>query len=445
MTTETTYGRSGARIALLLSFSAFFVFPAILRLGPTVGLAIPYVLAAILVAMWLPRLTVSDCRPFAWMMIPLMLSAAYALLAGNVRAPDVIPKVVLLYAMAFLVTMPTLHLLRAGYGEHLILGAALAIIVHAALGAYQLLAFDRGEFPFAELMMTNPSLALLAESPESYVAYVRRPFGLFAEPSAMAACVGPWLVVVSTALFTRPRDEGSGWNRAILAVALASGLGLVVVSQSGLAVPIAAGAAAPAVLAAFSAHRGVLTRAAALVISVAIVSATTAWLMNNAADRFRLAENESWRARLASLEVGARAVTTNDSFLLGAGPGQALRSRQARDRAPSEVTAVWSIALNYAIETGVLGLIAMLVLGASMARSIARSRAWFAGLACAGVWVAGVGLGTSYAQQPALWTAMAMLLSWRVVAEHASGRDTGWEEAVTGEDGAELAADVSRP
>jgi hypothetical protein len=442
MTPESRDHRRRARVAILVSFSSFFVFPAILRLGQTVGLAIPYLLAASVVAIWMARFKSSEWQPFAWMMIPLAVSGSYALLAGGALAPDVIPKMVLLYAMAFLVVIPTRHLLRAGYGEHFILGAAFAILVHAALGAYQVFAFERGKFPFADLMMTNPSMALLAEDPETYVAYVRRPFGLFAEPSAMAACVGPWLVLISTALFTRPRPEGARRHRVILALALGSGLALVVVSQSGLAVPIAAGAAAPAIMTAFSSRRGVVTRGAALLISVGVVSATTMWLMNNAASRFQLSQNESWQARLASLEVGIRSLETNDSFLLGAGPGQSFRSSASRDRAPAGVTAVWSVALTYAMDTGVVGIVCMLVLGGSIARSIAVSRARIAGMACATVWLAAVVFGTSYPQQPALWSAMAMLLSWRSVAEHVFMRDTARDDSVCTTEGTQLVADV---
>jgi hypothetical protein len=49
MTPEARDDRRRARIALLVSFSSFFVFPAI-PLGQTFGLAIPYLLAASVVA-----------------------------------------------------------------------------------------------------------------------------------------------------------------------------------------------------------------------------------------------------------------------------------------------------------------------------------------------------------------------------------------------------------
>jgi hypothetical protein len=50
--------------------------------------------------------------------------------------------------------------------------------------------------------------------------------------------------------------------------------------------------------------------------------------------------------------------------------------------------------------------------------------------------------GTSYPQQPALWSAMAMLLSWRSVAEHVFMRDTARDDSVCTTEGTQLVADV---
>ena len=68
------------------------------------------------------------------------------------------------------------------------------------------------------------------------------------------------------------------------------------------------------------------------------------------------------------------------------------------------------------METGLFGLVGMLVLAASAASSIWASRARLAGAMCALVWLSGISVGTSYVGQPALWTALAALLSWRSVA-----------------------------
>ena len=104
---------------------------------------------------------------------------------------------------------------------------------------------------------------------------------------------------------------------------------------------------------------------------------------------------------------------------MGVGPGQSyvtVNSTHLKYEADAGVTAVWSVGLNYAMETGLLGMVGMLVLGVPAASSIWASRARLAGALFALVWLSGVSLGTSYVGQPALWTALAALLSWRSVA-----------------------------
>jgi len=417
--------RLRARVALLLSFSAFFVFPA-LPLGRTAALTIPVALACVVVLASLPRVKLSECSPFAWIMAPALVSGWYVLFVGTAFAPDVVPKAVVATAMSLVVVIPALRLLRAGYGDQFVLGAALAIIVHAALGAYQLFAFERSEFPFADLMNTNPGMALVAEDPATYAEYVKRPFGLFAEPSAMAACVGPWLVAIARAVFSRS-GGGSRPRTLVLALALVSGLWLVVASKSGMAAPIVGGAAVTAYAAAFSwRRRSIATRAAALGLGGAVALASAMWLTQNASARFDLAENESWQARLESLEVGVRSlaasIDSRDSFLGGVGPGQAyfaVNSTDRRYQAGHGVTAIWSVGLNYALENGLPGIAAMLWIAACAAWSIWASHDRFAGAVCAAVWLTGIFCATSYVGQPALWTGLAALLSWRSVAPHA--------------------------
>jgi hypothetical protein len=414
--------RLRARVALLLSFSSFFVFPA-LPVGRTAALTIPVVLAGGMVLASLARVKLSECSAYAWIMIPALASGCYVLFAGTAFAPEVVPKALVVMAISLIVVIPALRLLRAGYSDEFVLGAALAIVVQAALGAYQVVAFARSEFPFADLMNTNPGQALIAQDPDTYAEYVKRPFGLFAEPSAMAACVGPWLVVIARAVFSR--SSGVARPRTwVLALALASGLWLVVVSKSGMAVPIVVGTALTGCAAGFSARRrGIATRAAALVLGGAVALASVTWLTQNASSRFDLSENDSWQARLESLQVGVRSLAASldskESLLGGVGPGQAyfaVNSSDRRYQAGHSVTAVWSVGLNYALENGLLGIVAMLWVAACAVWSIWASRDRFVGAVCAAMWLTGILFATSYIGQPALWTGLATLLSWRFVA-----------------------------
>ncbi len=411
-------------LATFVSFSSFFVFPAI-PVGHTTAITIPVVLASALALVWLPRLKTSEWWPYAWIMAPVILSGCYVVLVGSALAPQIVPKTIVAMAMPFIVVIPARRLLRGGYGEQFVAGAAYAILVHAAIGAYQVFSFERLEFPFADLMLTNPSMSLLAEDIPTYVEYVKRPFGLFAEPSAMAACIGPWLVLITNALFARRRGLSRG-RTALLALALASGLALVVASKSGLSAPIVAATAIAALAAAFSWRRSVGVRGAALVMGALIACASVVWLSENAGSRFDLAQNDSWQARLDSLKLAVKSlgasVDSGDRFLLGVGPGQSytvVNSTSLKYATGAGVTAVWSIGLNYAMETGVVGIVFMLVLAGAAAWSIWASRERLAGAMFALVWLSGIFFATSYVGQPALWTAMAALLSWRSVAQRA--------------------------
>ncbi len=418
-------GRWRARLAIVVSFSAFFVFPAV-PIGNTGAITIPFVLAVALALLWLPRLEPSDWWPFVWLLAPAVLSGWYVIVAGSAILPGTVPKAVAATAMSIFVLVPALRLLREGHGEQFVLGAAAAIVVHAAIGAYQVWSFERLEFPFADLMRTNPAQALLAQDPANYAEWVKRPFGLFAEPSAMAACIGPWLVAITSALFAPVRARSRA-RTLLLAAALGGGTWLVVASRSGLSAAVVGGCALTAIGAAFSWRRGVGARTAALVVAAVVAVASATGLAENAKARFDIGENDSWRARLDSLQLGATAlaasIPSRARFLGGVGPGQsyaALNSTQLRYRTGADVTAVWSVGLNYALENGLLAVAAMLVLAGFAAWSIWASRERLAGAAFATVWATGVFLATSYVGQPALWTGLAALLSWRCLAPRAA-------------------------
>jgi hypothetical protein len=404
-----------ARAAFLLSFSSFFVYPAI-PITANAGLALPCLLAGALVLLWSGRVCQSDLAPFAWMMAPPVISASFVLLSRTALAPEVALKSVASLAMAFVVIVPTRYLLRTGYGEAFLHGTACAIIVQSALGVYQAFEFARSRFPFAGLMSTSPGLAMTPETIDTYVEYVRRPFGLFPEPSAMAACLGPWLTLIAIALFTPAIQERFRRHRMVLMIALASGLALVALSKSGQVLPIAVATSACAVLPAFRSRGRPAALAVALLTGLFIIIVGTAWIKGGVASRFEFDQNDSWQGRLASLDVAIRSMTRVDNrFFFGVGPGQStweLRSTAVSGVAASGITAVWSVTLMYAMETGVFGIACMLILGRMIARSIWASSAAAGGAACAAVWLFGVTFGTSCAVLPPLWTAMAALLSW---------------------------------
>jgi hypothetical protein len=431
----TARDRRGARAAAILGFTSLFVYPAV-AIGNTAAIAVPNVVAAGLVLLWLWRITASGWGPFVAMVIPLVLSGSYVLATGSAVAGGVVVKTTAVLALAFLTVIPTCHLLRAGHAAPLVHGLAAAIVVHAAVGAYQLVAFEAGVFPLRALLDTNPGLALPPETIEAYAEYVKRPFGLFPEPSAMAACIGPVLVVIAHQLLA-PRGAVSGRRRPVLlALALGGGLALVILSRSGLAAGIVLAVPIPALAAAFAIRRSLLLRGFALLATLGGVAAVVLWLTFEAGARFDLAQNDSWQARFASAQVGVGLLNTPANLLFGVGPGQSVQLLRlnATGAGDAPITAVWSAALAYAIETGLVGVVSMAGRALASALAIRRGRARLVAVACALVWASGIIAATSYLTLPALWTTLALLLSWPCVA---GPRET----SVADPDGATAVAD----
>jgi hypothetical protein len=230
----------------------------------------------------------------------------------------------------------------------------------------------------------------------------------------MAACLGPWLVVLAAVLFTPRLQERFRRHRGAHLVALVSGLGLVALSKTGQLLPIAAATGGCVLLPALSSRARPAARVLALLVGAAVIAGALLWITTGAQERFDYAQNDSWQGRLSSLRLALDSlVSMDDDFFFGVGPGQStwlLRSTSVGG-AGAGVTAIWSVTLMYAMETGALGVACMLVLASSMARSIWRSGVTATGAACAAVWFFGLLFGTSYSLPP-LWTAMAALLAW---------------------------------
>src|SRR5262249_28737489 len=97
-----------------------------------------------------------------------------------------------------------------------------------------MVAFSRGEIPLLNLYV-NPSFLSVQEGAETIVNYIRRPFGLFPEPSAMAASISPWVVFWSAEAMglVRLRERPAAWQRTLFISAAVAGTALLIASQSG--------------------------------------------------------------------------------------------------------------------------------------------------------------------------------------------------------------------
>jgi hypothetical protein len=411
-------GLIGPRLAVVFGFASMFVFPAI-PIGRTQAIDATLILTAGLV-FFHPRIIFGATFPLMLLvMLPLVQSALATLSAGTAINPGIMPKTLVSYFMCYFPLVSGCELMRAGRLREVVLGVSLALPVHALVAVYQIISFDRlGTVPLLDLMATNPGMVMTSETAAEYAEFVQRPFGLFAEPSAMAACIGPWLLLILILVANQDRKPELRADRGILALALIAGCFLMAVSQSGQAVITVAGAAV-ALLASFAGKRDasarrsrfwVLAATAGLLVATAIA---VRWSFTDVEAR----TESSWDVRLSAFAFLPNALLHDVwTFLFGVGPGECYSMIQASARfaqnLPPKVGAIWSITGGYVAETGVLGLFCIGVIAWLAAVSIWRSTARTVGIVCGLVWFTGILLATSYIAQPSIWFFLAVLLNW---------------------------------
>src|SRR3982750_1248020 len=229
--------RVGARsLGLLVGAFAFFCFLpyASVTVGNRSALQVGNALTLL---MALPALLVPWTRRGLWiypaLLVPLCISVVKVALSGEGDLA-LSYKEGIFWAVSCL-TILAAQLWAAEYSLELLTGAAAATLLHAGVGAWQWFAFRDGHLPLVGLYATNPSFLSVQENADTIARYIRRPFGLFPEPSAMSSSLAPWVLFWAAEWcgILRLRREPARWRRALFAVAAAGGLGLIILSQSG--------------------------------------------------------------------------------------------------------------------------------------------------------------------------------------------------------------------
>jgi len=412
-------GLIGPRLAVVFGFASMFVFPAI-PIGHTQAIDATLVLTAALV-LFHPRIIFGASFPLLLLvMLPLVQSALATLSAGTAINPGIMPKTLVSYFLCYFPLVSGCELMRAGRLREVVLGVSFALPVHALVAVYQMISFDRlGTLPLLDLMATNPGMVMTSETAAEYAEFVQRPFGLFAEPSAMAACVGPWLLLVLIFMANQDRWPALRVHRGILALALIAGCFLMAVSQSGQAVIIVAGTVV-ALLASFAGKEDAPARRSRFWVLAAVaglVVATATALKLSFSGVVDARTDASWEVRFNAFGFLPNALLHDVwTFLFGVGPGECYSMIQANalfaQNLPPKVGAVWSVTGGYVAETGVLGLFCIGVIAWLAAVSIWRSTARTVGIVCGLVWFTGILLATSYIAQPSIWFFLAVLLNW---------------------------------
>ena len=369
--------------------------------------------------------------------LPMLVSGFIVVLTERALSNGIVLKATIAAALVFMVLVPAGKVANKRYTLPLLHGLAWGIVLNVVVGLYQVYSFARSEFPLPGLYQ-NPSFDIVTGDPENYALYIKRPFGLFPEPSAMAASIGPWIVfIVGLLLYPRLRRGMTRGLKIQLLLAAVGGVTLILLSSSGFTVWLLISlllVGLPALKDRFlRLHR--LGSWFVLITFVVVGVALVYFSLANVGSRLDIQENSSWSARLASIVWALSYLGTSPGNLLfGVGPGQSsllLQSPEAFTLLPESfgelaVTAVWSVAARYVQEMGLLGAAVLALTLIMVLRAIIRSSARLIGFSCLFAWLAGVVLTTSYLPLLPIWLLLGVLLNWDRISEiRAPERDRG--------------------
>lgn len=407
---------------MAMGFFCFLPYPA-LPVGSSSALQIGDVLCILACVPLLFRAWSTQRRPYwiyAVILAPLVISTA-RVAANGASATDLALclKTASVWAVAGLAMIATQRL-APQHALQLLTGIAAATLLHAAVGAWQFYSFNSGgAFPFAEVYV-NPSFLSVQDNATIIARYVRRPFGLFPEPSAMAASLAPWVLFWTAERLglVRLRQTPARWQRALFAAAAAGGLGLIILSQSGHA-GVTLACLVLLVVAWLRRCRATVGTYVTLVMLLGVALPCALYFGSEALGE-RLGGksavgNSSWEERSQSLVIGLNLLLGGDFTTAFFGIGAGLSSPALWNLA--RIDAVFSVLLTYVYETGLVGVFAC----AAVARYLLK--VWWGArcdlvFACMGVtWLVGVTLTTSYQQLLSIWIVLGWLSVWPAVCE----------------------------
>ena len=397
----------------LFVLSCFAPYPA-LAIGTSNGLQLSQALALASVPALVAGRPGRTFLAFVALLTPIVTAAFVATLRPATPEPAVLLKEAVALGLALVPLWPACWLAdRRRFRDALVL-AAVAVLAHSLLGAYQVYSFGHDEFPLLWLYR-NPSFKDMAEWAPVYALYIKRPCGLFPEPSAMAASLGPWLVLLCGWLAgSAPGMPAGRRARRLTAAAVAGGFLLLAASRSGSALAVMAG-----VLVALTGRERAPGRGRWLALG-AVVAATAGvvgFLLVQLGSSLEQRVESSWGMRSQSIVVALTANTTPLEMVFGVGPGQStpivrvLMNGVPRPKDQDDM-AVWSLPATYYMEHGMVGAVVLLTILGAAVRAILRSSAAPLGLGALGSWLVGVGVTTSYMALPPVWLFLGMALSW---------------------------------
>jgi hypothetical protein len=354
---------------------------------------------------------------FALIIAPLCIAALKVGLTGDGDV-GLSLKTLPVWALSCL-TIVAAQVCAPRYAVELLTGIAIATVLHALMGALQLYYFSFGQFPMPWLYV-NPSFLSVQNNADTIARFTQRPFGLFPEPSAMSSSLAPWVLfwIAELCGIVRLRRAPATWQRVLFTVAAIGGLGLIILSRSGhAAITLACALVFVAIwFARCKATKGAyLAILAVFGVALPVALYFAAEALNDRLGGRSEMGNSSWGDRTDSLRIGLMLLVNGDlpTVLFGFGPGM---TGPALERV-ARLEAVWSVLLTYVYETGMLGLLVVLWIGASMLRLWKSIRFDIVFAAIAVTWLVGITVTTSYSELLPIWMALGWLTVWPAVCQ----------------------------
>jgi len=410
----------GTRIYfLMLAFTCFFPYPAV-TLGNRTGLQMSQFLTLAMLPACILGKPTRAFYAYVILAVPRAISAFYGVMRPDVPDIEVIPKELISSLLAVCPLLVSTRLYQGLGFRTILVAGSVAVIIHSLIGFYQVYAFSHDEFPLL-FLYRNPSFKEMDSWAEVYALYVKRPCGLYPEPSALAASVGPWLVLIAGLLLDPvacARYCPKISPRWIYGLAALVGFVLIALSRSGLTpiilvAVIVAGLAKTRLLIRTLGSGGIVAMGGITAMAVGGIL----YVVSTVGQDLDARIDSSWGIRTMSIVTGLTANTDPLDVLFGVGPGQStVIVRKILAGVPltkgQDDIAIWSLSVTFYMESGLLAAIAMLIVLWMISLAIWRSSSKVLGFASLAVWTFGVTVTTSYPHLSGVWLFLGALLEW---------------------------------
>lgn len=387
-------------------------YPAI-PLGKYFGLQFGHVLAALLIALYWRK--VLSQKNLLLIVLSLMLPTLPAILMHSGNTTNVNTALSHFFALWVLLAMGTVG--RQNY-RNLLIGVFFAISLHSVIGLVQQYEYLSEDFPLLDLYI-NPSFAPLDEgnvSWQTYAYYTKRSFGLFPEPSAMFASLGPWMVLLGFLALTVRKGLYDAHHTKLfwLWVVFLLGLSLIAFGRSGGTFSLIAGLS-PAMfvyIKKISLSPNFSEKLKAILLSAfAVLVLYALFALNEDRIYAELQNDGSWEERASSIQYGFTSLVAGDflDFLFGYGLGQVAPMTMAATGA----TSVHSLVGSYIMGTGMVGATALFSVFLYIVNKIHHSNERMLGYSIYFVWFFCANLVSGYYQLLSMWMMLGLLANWQ--------------------------------